>query len=180
MKKRFGLIFSATLFFTSCGSDEPVVEQVKMDPKTHLQTTIKELEGKMHSSPALDNVMAGQALQLYFEYAKAYPKDSITPDYYFKSGEITTALQQFPQAYSNYKIICENYPDYKLIEESYFLQASVLDNYLNEDDKAKLVYEELIKKFPNSKYVADAKAAINNLGKSDADLIKEFQKKNGQ
>jgi len=67
----------------------------------------------------------------------------------------------------------------KLIQESYFLQASVLDNYLNEDDKAKVVYEELLSKFPNTSYAADAKAAINNLGKSDAELIKEFQKKNG-
>ena len=76
--------------------------------------------------------------------------------------------------------MCEKYPKYKLIEESYFLQASILDNYLNEDEKAKAVYEQLILLFPNSKYANDAKAAISNLGKSDADLIKEFQKKNGQ
>ena len=178
--KNSSLLLIFSLFFASCGNEEKSVEEVKsVDPKIALQNSIADLEKKMHAHPQIDNALAAQALQLYFEYATKYPKDSIAPDYYFKSGEITTAIQQYPQAYANYQIICEKYPNYKLIEESYFLQASVLDNYLNEDEKAKLVYEQLIAKFPEGRYVADAKAAISNLGKSDAELIKEFQKKNG-
>ncbi len=178
--KKFSLLMIISLFLASCGNEEKPVEEVKtIDPKSALQSSIAELEKKMHSNPQIDKVLAGQALQMYFEYATNYPKDSITPDYYFKSGEIATAIQQYPQAYANYQIICETYPKYKLIEESYFLQASVLDNYLNDDEKAKVVYEQLLAKFPEGRYAADAKAAINNLGKSDAELIKEFQKKNG-
>ncbi len=169
------------MFFVSCGNEEKPVEAIiKVDPKIEILNKIKSLEDKMHKSMQVDNVIAGQALQVYYEYTITYPNDSITPDFLFKSGEIATAIQQYPQAYSHYKTVCEKYPKYKLIEESYFLQASILDNYLNEDEKAKAVYEQLILLFPNSKYANDAKAAISNLGKSDADLIKEFQKKNGQ
>lgn len=168
------------ILLASCGSEEKSAETIlKADPKVEILNRIKKMEDEMHKSPQINNVVAGQALQVYFEYSKNYPNDSITPDFIFKSGEIATAIQQYPQAYSHYKTVCEKYPKYKLIEESYFLQASVLDNYLNEDEKAKLVYEQLISLYPNSKYVNDAKAAIANLGKSDADLIKEFQKKNG-
>lgn len=168
------------IFISSCGNEEKSADTIlKADPKVEILNRIKTMEDKMHKSPQIDNVLAGQALQLYFEYSKNYPNDSITPDFIFKSGEIATAIQQYPQAYSHYKTVCEKYPKYKLIEESYFLQASILDNYLNDDQKAKLVYEQLISLYPNSKYVSDANAAIANLGKSDADLIKEFQKKNG-
>lgn len=168
------------VFLASCGNEEQSAETIlKADPRVETLNRIEALEVKMIKSQQVDNVLAGQALQLYFEFSKNYPNDSITPDFIFKSGEIATAIQQYPQAYSHYKTVCEKYPKYKLIEESYFLQASILDNYLNDDVKAKLVYEQLISLYPNSKYINDANAAIANLGKSDADLIKEFQKKNG-
>ena len=53
-----------------------------------------------------------------------------------------------------------------------------MDNFLNDDAKAKIIYEEVIAKYPNLSYANDAKAAINNLGKTDEELIKEFEKKN--
>lgn len=178
------LVFPIVLFtMVSCGSDEPkVVEEtvIAVDPKELLLKQIDSLETEMHKSQAMNETVASKALQAYFQYSKKFPADSVTPDYIFKSAEILTALQQYPQAYSNYKTIAEKYPTYKLVQESLFLEASILDNYLNEDDKAKLVYEDIIKRYPESSYANDAKAAIMNLGKSDADLIKEFKKKNGE
>lgn len=169
------------LIISSCGSDEPQEKDIlSKDPKVEILNRIKNLEDQMHRSEKIDNVLAGQALQIYHEYSQTYPTDEITPDYLFKAGEIATAIQQYPQAYSHYKTISEKYPSYKMIQESMFLEASILDNYLNEDDKARVVYEALIKRFPESTYAKDAKSAIDNLGKSDEDLIKEFKKKNGE
>lgn len=183
MNKFKNFVFAfLVLIISSCGSDEKISEQnmLSKDPKADILNRIKNLEGQMHRSEKIDNVLAGQALQIYHEYSQTYPTDEITPDYLFKAGEIATAIQQYPQAYSHYKTISEKYPTYKMIQESMFLQASILDNYLNEDDKARVVYEALIKRFPESTYATDAKAAIDNLGKSDEDLIKEFKKKNGE
>ncbi len=183
MNKIKYLVFAFTfLILASCGSDDNSAEQNRIlkDPKAEILNRIKNVEDQMHRSEKIDNVIAGQALQVYHEYSQAYPTDPMTPDYLFKAGEIATAIQQYPQAYSHYKTISEKYPTYKMIQESMFLQASILDNYLNEDEKARVVYENLIKRYPTSTYATDAKAAIDNLGKSDADLIKEFKKKNGE
>ncbi len=179
-KRKYFVFAFVVLIISSCGSDDKSVEQnvLSKDPKAEILNRIKNLEDQMHRSEKIDNVLAGQALQIYHEYSQAYPTDVITPDYLFKAGEIATAIQQYPQAYSHYKTISEKYPTYKMVQESLFLQASILDNYLNEDDKAKVVYEDLIKRYPESSYASDAKAAISNLGKSDEDLIKEFKKKN--
>ncbi|MCE3279043.1 MAG: hypothetical protein K0S44_1234, partial [Bacteroidetes bacterium] len=62
--------------------------------------------------------------------------------------------------------------------ESLYLQGYLLDNFLNDEVRAKAIYEQVIAKYPDMPYSADAKAAIKNLGKSDEELIKEFQKKN--
>ena len=78
------------------------------------------------------------------------------------------------------KNITDKYPNYKNYTASLYLQGFLLDNYLNDDAKAKVIYEEVIAKYPTTIYADNAKMAIRNLGKSDDELIKEFKKKNGQ
>lgn len=171
------------LFIVSCGNEEKVNEQKvesTVDPKVELVNKINALEREMHASPQLDKLKAAIAIQAYSDYEKSYPADSVTPDYLFKAGEIATAIQQYSQAIGFYKTITEKYPNYKLVQESLFLQAALLDNYLSEDAKAKVIYEQVIAKYPKSNYASDAKSAINNLGKTDEELIKEFRKKNGE
>ena len=183
-KKIQYFIFSMALFsFASCGNNEPKAEDKVLavtDPRVELVNQINSLEAEMHSSMQLDNTKAGAAIKAYTDYARSYPTDSLSPDYLFKAAEILTAIQQYAQALAYYQNITDKYPTYKLVEESLFLQGAILDNFLNDDVKAKVIYEQLLAKYPKSKYTADAKAAINNLGKSDEELIKEFKKKNGE
>jgi TolA-binding protein len=112
------------------------------------------------------------------EIEKASKKMKLNP--IFKSAEIATATKQYPQALAYYQTIEEKYTSYSLYKESLFLQASLLDNFINDDAKAKVVYEKLIAKYPSSSYANDAKFAIANLGKTDEELHKEFMKKNGE
>ena len=169
------------VFISSCGNNEKKVEQVlksKEGIREELLKSVKSEESEMHKSPVLDLAIAGVAIKAYSDFATMFPDDSLTPDFVFKSAEIETATQQYKQALASYETIENNYSDYKLYPESLFLKASLLDNYLNDDNKAKIAYEKVIEKFPTSSYATDAKAAILNLGKTDADLHKEFIKKN--
>ncbi|HEY0030500.1 MAG TPA: tetratricopeptide repeat protein [Bacteroidia bacterium] len=170
------------LVVASCGNDKAPEQEAARpnDSIPEIQNKIKALEAEMHSSMEINNATAANAIKLYHDYAKMYPEDSITPDYLFKAAEIATAVQQYPQALNDYETITEKYPSYKLMQESLFLQASLLDHYLNDDIKAEGVYEELIKKYPTGIYAVDAKAAIQNLGKTDAELHEEFKRKNGE
>jgi TolA-binding protein len=182
MKRTFSILIGIVLL-SSCGNQseektEQPAEAKKADHKEELHNTILRMEGEMHRSQELDNVLAGQAIKAYDDYAEAYPEDTIAPDYLFKAGEIATAIRQYPQAASYYETIINRYPKFRLIQESYFMEATVYDQYLNDDDKAKTIYENLLNTFPGGPYTADTKAAIANLGKSDEELIKEFEKKN--
>ncbi len=183
MKHLKTVLISGLFFFVaSCGNNTLPSSPETTQPEIRKQyiDKIKKWEEEMHKSLTLDNVTAGLAVKSYDDFVKMFPDDSLSPDFLFKAGEITTATKQYPQALMYYQNITHKYPKYKLVDVSLYLQGFLLDNYLNNDAKAKEIYEEVIAKYPNSNYATDAKAAIGNLGKSDDELIKEFKKKNGQ
>ena len=179
---KFFFISYTVVLVSSCGNntETPVAPPAKSMITLHeeLLKNIKTQEVEMHKSLELNTAIAGTAIKAYYDFTSAFPQDSLTPDFIFKSAEIQTATQQYPQALVSYQTIENNYSNYKLYPESLFLEASLLDNYINDDAKAKVVYEKVIDKFPTSSFATDAKAAIGNLGKSDEELHKEFMKKN--
>ncbi|MFL5763080.1 MAG: tetratricopeptide repeat protein [Bacteroidia bacterium] len=175
------LVIAAFALLASCGNDDKTQEKIEMkkaDQKEALHNSILRIEGEMHRTDQLNNVLAGQAVKAYDDYASMYPDDSLAPDYLFKAAEITTATKQYPQSAGYYEKIISDFPKYRLLQECYFMEATVYDQYLNQDDKARKIYEKFLSIYPDSHYAADVKAAISNLGKSDEELIKEFEKKN--
>ncbi len=175
--KKYILIFSVVAIFYSCGNDEKVAEKT-VATRAELLNIIKSQEKDLYAAMEIDNVKANIALANYLDFVEAYPNDTLAPVFLFKAAEIATATGQYPQAYEYYEKITKNYPAYKMIQESLYLQAYLLDNFLNNDEKAKSVYEEIIQKYPDSNFAKDSKDAIYNLGKTDEQIIKEFQKKN--
>ncbi|MEI6489665.1 MAG: tetratricopeptide repeat protein [Bacteroidota bacterium] len=179
----FVSIIGLVAFLTSCGTDSTPKKEggiTKDSVRKMSIARIKKLEGEMHQTMELNNVTAGLALTAYTEFVNLFPDDSLSADFLFKAGEVATAIKQYPQALSYYKNITDKYPTYKNYVMSLYLQGFLQDNYLNADDKAKEIYSQVLEKYPTSTFANDAKAAIQNLGKSDEQLIKEFKKKNGQ
>ena len=176
------LVAGIAIFIISCRNNESseIKEIAKEPPREQYLAQIKKLEAELHNSIDLNTQTAIAAIKAYSDYVMFFPNDSLAPDYLFKVGEIATAIKQYQQALVNYQVITEKYPNFKYIQESLYLQAYLLDNFLNDDAKAKIIYEQVILKYPTSSYANDAKAAINNLGKSDEQIIQEFKKKNGQ
>jgi outer membrane protein assembly factor BamD (BamD/ComL family) len=156
----------------SCGS-EP-----EKTPRQQEVEKIKGLETEMHKSMEVKKGMADSTLKAYDEFVSKFPADSLSPDLMFKGAEIATATAEYDRALNYYKQIIDKFPAYKLYQESLFLEASLLDNYLNHEGEAKMAYEHIIDKYPNGPYSADAKAAIENLGKSDEEIMKEIKEKN--
>ncbi|MBL7884224.1 MAG: tetratricopeptide repeat protein [Bacteroidia bacterium] len=181
MKKSIGIFVLAALLFSSCGNDESHKENTTLEPietRKLLIDKIKKIESELYVAQTLDAIKADMAISIYSEFISKFPSDSLTPDFIFKAGEIATANMQYKQALGYYKNIVKNYTAYKYYVDCLYLQAHIFDNYLNNDDSAKVIYEKVIKEYPQSHYANDAKAAIQHLGKSDEQLIEEFKKKN--
>ncbi len=154
-------------------------KNLKKDTEKEKQLSkIKKIEKQLHTDHVLNANTGKAAFQQYMNYASTYPDDSIAPDYLFKAGEIATHLKDYEKALNCYELISTHYPAYPYLRESLYLQANLLDNFLNDDSQAKQKYEEFLLKYPTGNFTEDAKAAITHLGKTDEELIKEFEEKN--
>ena len=180
--KLFLAVF-VSMLIVSCGNNNKPIEQKTLiiePPRDQYLQQIKKLEDELRNSDTVNNITATQAIKAYLDYVLFFPNDSIAPGYLFKAGELAASTHHYTQALTYYQKVTASYPNFKYFKESLYLQGFLLDNFLNSDDKAKIIYEEIIDKYPATNYANDAKAAINNLGKTDEQLIKEFKKKNKQ
>ena len=49
---------------------------------------------------------------------------------------------------------------------------------LNNESEARTIYHQIIREYPSTSFASDARACLQNIGKSDEELVKEFLKKN--
>jgi len=174
------ILFAALLIALWSSCDSGSGSNGKTNKETLIEQ-ISELEQKLHDTeaenPKLNHVEALEVVKLYKQFADSFPKDETTPKYLFKGGEVSIGLGQYPLAVQFFERINKNYPDYTKAPDCIYLVGFVYDEYLNNEERAKDAYEKVIKEYPDHRFAQDARAAINNLGKSDEELIEMFKEK---
>jgi outer membrane protein assembly factor BamD (BamD/ComL family) len=163
------LIFSS-LLLTSCGDNRD--ESIKK---------IKELESKLmkDSTKAKDEVSAYNLQVAYSQFQENFPEDPEAPEYLFKAADLSISLSWGESAIAILDEFLQFYPNHKRAAEALFYKGYVYDNQINDDVKAGEFYRAFLKKYPNNAFAPSVEASIKNLGKSDEELIKEFEKMNG-
>jgi len=191
------LFLLPVLIFASCGQpEEPKVTLITKDSveklnearnlknanapaRDTLLAQIASLEKELYASEILDEAKAKKMVSLYELYYQHYHRYPETPDFLFKAGEITENINQPYRSIVFYTHCYEEYPNFKFSAECLFRMASLYDYKLNNYIKAKALYEEVKVQFPKSQMAKDADAAIKLMSKSDQEMIREFEKKNG-
>lgn len=115
-----------------------------------------------------------------WEKARAlFPEnDSLQKAVGFELANIYQELGMYGQAIDEYNVITKLWPDDSDIYKAYFMQGFVLNEYEKKDSLALAVFEEMLKKFPNSDLSDDAKVMVENIksgGKVLEDLIKKIE-----
>lgn len=175
--KTMVLAFTAAAL-VSCGNGNQAETQEKQTvTKETMQQNIEQVEKKAQGHTELDLSTANSLITLYSDYAKNNPDDPKTPEYLFKAGRIATTLRQGKQAVDYFQR-AYSYPNFEKAPDALFLQGFVYESVMNDTTNAKRVYEEVMAKYPDTQFAQDAKASIDNLGKTPEELIREFEKKN--
>ncbi len=166
-------------FFVSCTNENKKETSSKLAEKIYL-AQIDSMEKILFANPeaGYNKEAAVKTMNLYSNTVKDYPLTPLAAEYLFKAGEIASSLSSSQQAIAFFKKAYDTYPDFDKASYCLFLQAFIYENQLHQLGAAEQLYREVIKKFPNEKIAQDAQACINNLGKSDEELIKEFEAKN--
>ena len=58
-----------------------------------------------------------------------------------------------------------------------FFKAYIYENQIKNLEKAKEIYLQFIEKYPNDDFAKDAKIALQNLGKSPEQMVREFEER---
>jgi outer membrane protein assembly factor BamD (BamD/ComL family) len=143
-------------------------------PKEKALENIKAME-------ANDSIFTPKAIgdmkSAYLDFANKYPDDELAPEFIFKAAQRCNASADHEEAIRLFNSIIEKYPKSKMCEEALFIQGYIYENSMHDFVKAKSVYADFLKKYPNSDLAEDAKLAIENMGKSPEEIFESFKDK---
>lgn len=88
---------------------------------------------------------------------KLFPQHTLGDDIYFKKATIFTRLGRFLDAEKMYLNVLEYYPGELYGDDSQFNLAELYEIKLNNIEKAKQAYQDLLTKYPGSIYVVEAR-----------------------
>lgn len=94
---------------------------------------------------------------------KIFPVHTLGDDINFKKAEIFTKLGKYPEAEKMYKDILEYYPTELYGDDTQFKLAELYEKKINDIEKAKQAYQDLLTKYPGSIYVVEARKRFRKL-----------------
>jgi predicted Zn-dependent protease len=196
MRKLF--VIASTLFMAAC-SNPPKEEPVKQTPQeidtfkavvavdtlatkdcNVLYKRAREVDSTLLKALEVDPVLANQAIRAFTDYAFYCESDSLSPVFLIKTAQVAMSINNPNQAKVVLDRCISNYPKFKNKPAAIFMLAQLYDeqSLLNDEAEAKKLYQKLIEEYPKSDWAASAKGAIKLLGKTDAQIVNEFNKKN--
>lgn len=119
-----------------------------------------------------------QCIALIDDFVSKYGNHEKTPSFLAIKAKMMMGLQRNKDAYDTYVQIVTAYPKAKECEIALFMQAFLLENQLNDKEKSITAYQEFIQKYPTSEWKDDATFALENMHKTDEELIEMFRKMN--
>jgi len=140
---------------------------------------IRSIESRLFSPKAtsLDKEAADSLLTLYSAFIKNYPGDSLTQKYTFKAGSLYMNTGNGKSAIEMFDLYRATYPNDVKSAMCLFFTAYIYENLLRNLDKAQELYILFIEKYPHHDFADDAQMALNNLGKTPDQMVREFEKK---
>lgn len=173
------------LFTLSCSQPASQSEDGKvssLDTSNYYPLFIqaKQLDSTIMEANHLDTELGNKAIQAFSSYATHCKDSTWAPVYLFKAGQIAKAIHDIPKSKMYFEKCIDAYPNFANRAAVMFMLAQLYDEagLLNNEDEARKIYEKIIFLYPNSEWALAAQAAINNLGKTDEELIREFNQKN--
>jgi outer membrane protein assembly factor BamD (BamD/ComL family) len=179
MKQLIAVVLLLLSFAACNNSTAPSTSDISAKPnRDTLIHNIEVLEQQINTQQTVDYNFAAELVAAYLNFFNNYPKDDMAADYLFKAGDVSMNIKQGEKAIEFFQKLIDLYPNYKKASFALFLQGFIYETQLRDMTKAKEIYTQVIEQYPNTRIAEDSKASIANLGKSDEELIKEFEEKN--
>ncbi|NOX86945.1 MAG: tetratricopeptide repeat protein, partial [Chlorobi bacterium] len=152
----------------------------KVRTKQNLQDSITSMENELFNvqSTRMNKHKVRDLIDLYTQYAKDFPDDTLAPVYLFKASDISMNIYQPMKTIRILDTIMVKYPDYNKTPTALFLKAFVYEDQVKNYKLARKYYQMFLDKYPDNEFADDARMSLQNLGKTPEELIREFEEKN--
>ncbi len=162
-------IFSVLIFLLSCNSPS---RETLLQNVSDAESAFNDKSANAPVEKVIEN-----AINAYEAFAKAFPKDSLTPEYLFNAAKYYRSSKKPELAIEKYNLIIDKFPQHNKAPYSQFLKGFIYENELEDLDKAKDAYETFLLNYPDHDLSGDVKFSLDNLGKPLEQIIKEFEMK---
>jgi tetratricopeptide (TPR) repeat protein len=166
--------------YTTLVSDVEKVQNVKAEmtvPIENIDTFINTIRVKMFESPDKFGLNEANA-DVCEAYAMVNENGAKAPIYLFDAAEVAKTLKSYPKSFSLFDWVIDKYPTSEKAPTSLFLKGFIMENEIGNDEKAKEFYDSFISKYPSHELTDDVQFLIENLGKSDEEILKMIEAKN--
>ena len=92
-----------------------------------------------------------------------FSEHTLGDDIYYKKADIYKRTNRYAEAAKMYENILEFYPTELYGDDALFKEAELYERYLNDKEKAKQLYQDVLTKYPGSIYVVDARKRYRDL-----------------
>lgn len=171
------VLLMSVVLLAGCQTDGTKAPDADTMDATTLNKKIEETRNQIYNEKnnKFDSQKAMEYIQYCQSYAEVAPKDPNAAKYLFQAAETARSIKKYNRALTIYDQIYKDFSSYPKAPQALFLKAFTLDSEMQQFDKAKALYEEFIKKHPQDEFADDTKFLLENLGKSDEEIIKQFE-----
>jgi TolA-binding protein len=92
-----------------------------------------------------------------------FSEHTLGDDIYYKKAEVYKLTNRYAEAKKMYENILEFYPTELYGDDALFKEAELCERYLNDKDKAKQLYQDMLTKYPGSIYVVESRKRYRDL-----------------
>ncbi len=149
-------------------------------PIANIDTFINSIRTSMFDNPTkfgLNEINARKYVDACEAYGMVYTESTQAPVYLFNGAEVAKTLRSFNKSFGLFDWIIDKYPNHPKAATSLFLKGFIMENEVKNVDQARELYNEFITKHPNHELRDDVQFLIDNLGKSDEEILKMIEQK---
>jgi outer membrane protein assembly factor BamD (BamD/ComL family) len=168
------------LLLAACSTaDQPSTDASKVAPEGIVQRITEQETALTDTSvKVFDKRKALELYAVYLEFVEKYPQDTMAPEYLFRAARMAKPLHKSTEAITLCDRIIKEYPNWRVMPAIWMMKGITYQDELLNKDSARVAYEQIVARYPGTRYAEDAKAMIENLQYSDEELIERFKQMN--
>ena len=171
---KFKFLFAAALFSSFLFSCKPESDR----EADKIKETAKQLMND--STRTLNRTLAEQQLKAYETFMEKFPEDQRNEEFLYKAAELAGTMGKTAVALDYYHSFYEKYPKSVKAPYALFLQGFIYEEQLKNIDRARELYTAFLASYPDHELAKSARFSLDNLGKSEEEVIRMFEEKNKQ